>query len=192
WFVECKLAVLPRGEYLLADNGQNRLVRIDRTGKTLWTMPLRGVGSVQVLRDGHLLTTAADNEGRVAEHAPDGRVVWEAFPQGVPAAAAPCLQAVRVGLDRPRPEGLNLDTVTYRTATLKAPDVVLRRRGASYLGDMGDKAASAVPALIDALADEDDQVRSRAGTALAKVGAASVAPLRQVLKEKPDAVRVEA
>jgi HEAT repeat protein len=192
WFIECKLAVLPDGQYLLADNNQGRLVRVDRAGKAGWSVPARGVTSVQLLRDGHFLTTASENEGRVAEHAPDGRVVWEAFPEGAPLRARPCLEAVRIGLDRPRPDGLNLDSLAYRTATLKAADVVLRRRGASFLAGQGEKAAPAVPALIDALADEDAEVRARAGTALALVGEAAVAPLIKALKDRPDAVRIEA
>jgi HEAT repeat protein len=191
WFVECRVAVLPGGEYLLADNSQNRVVRLDGAGKAVWHMTLAGVSSVEPLPGGHFLTTAAEDEGRVAEHAPDGRVLWEAFPEGGVARARPCLTAVRIGLGRPRPEGLNLDTVAYRTSTLTSPDVVLRRRAASYLGKMADKAASAVPALVEALADEDAEVRARSGAALARVGEPALAPLLKALKERP-AVQVEA
>jgi HEAT repeat protein len=56
---------------------------------------------------------------------------------------------------------------------------------------MADKAASAVPALVEALADEDAEVRARSGAALARVGEPSLAPLLKALRERP-AVQVEA
>src|SRR6266540_449696 len=54
---------------------------------------------------------------------------------------------------------------------LKAGDIQMRRNSASTLGEIGDHAKDAVPALIGALThDEDYPVRVEAARALGKIG----------------------
>lgn len=67
--------------------------------------------------------------------------------------------------------GLPLDvTVATLAETVQQKDATERRYAAQALGRFGPAAADAVPALIDALADEDGWVQSEAVRALGKIG----------------------
>jgi HEAT repeat protein len=72
---------------------------------------------------------------------------------------------------------------------LQNPDVGSRRVAAEKLGLLGPEAAPAVPALVAALADPDDDVRARAADALARVGGPAVWPLRRALADPRPQVR---
>jgi HEAT repeat protein len=55
---------------------------------------------------------------------------------------------------------------------LKSKDEIVRLKAAKSLGKLGADAKDAIPALTDALKDDDDDVRSVAKAALAKIKAA--------------------
>ena len=67
-------------------------------------------------------------------------------------------------------------TVVYQGKTLeqwiealKDKDVNVRREAAEALGELGEKAVKAVPALTQALKDKDEKVRKAAKEALEKI-----------------------
>jgi HEAT repeat protein len=64
-------------------------------------------------------------------------------------------------------------TMAQLVAGLKSPDETTRAKAADHLGAMGDKAASAVPALATALADSSANVKAHAAWALGKIGKAA-------------------
>jgi HEAT repeat protein len=187
-----RLTALPNDQILVVDNGTNHLVVLDRTGKVVSKRELPNALSATLLRNNNYLVSAIPNEPRVAEMTPDGRIVWEAFPESPSARARPCLSLLQAGLDRPRPADLNLDTVPYRVKALKDPEVTIRRRSALFLGEFGEKAVPAVPALVEALADEDEEVRRRCSAALAAVGEPAVPALIKALRHQTNVVRLEA
>jgi len=73
--------------------------------------------------------------------------------------------------------------------SLDNKDVIVRINAAQELGDMGEKAADAVPALIKCLDDDKAEVRKNAAYALAKIGKPAVPALLDVLKHKDPTIR---
>ncbi len=71
------------------------------------------------------------------------------------------------------------EPVDYWIARLKAKDWPMRIDGARGLGMLGADAWSAVPALLDALDDDETDVRLWAATALGKVGKSAAKAIRQ-------------
>ncbi len=70
-----------RGDYLITDQGNNRLIQVDAGGNTLWSYgPTTGTGalnspnSAEVLRNGHVLI-ADENNNRVLEITRKGDIV---------------------------------------------------------------------------------------------------------------------
>jgi HEAT repeat protein len=60
-------------------------------------------------------------------------------------------------------------TVLLLVALLKDPEALVRRRVANLFGELGVRGQGAIPALREALGDEDEQVRVEAAAALAKI-----------------------
>jgi HEAT repeat protein len=78
---------------------------------------------------------------------------------------------------------------------LKDPDVVKRRQAVRELGERTGDAQRVVPALADALSDENDYVRRDAARALGKFGVEAreaLPALQAVVKDKEAHVRVAA
>src|SRR5262249_29172025 len=75
----------------------------------------------------------------------------EDFPTEVLGHVRGCLPLVRFGFDQPADAPLDLDSVAYRVQGLKDKDPAVRHRSALFLGAMGRKAESAVPAVFEAL-----------------------------------------
>src|SRR5271166_4882027 len=75
---------------------------------------------------------------------------------------------------------------------LRAADSGMRRQAAEALARLGPKAAAAVPALIEALADKDVMVRRDAGRALSRIGEPAVPALIEALADKDVMVRHDA
>jgi hypothetical protein len=72
---------LPRGRFLCALGGGNKVVEIDSTGKVLWSCNVNAPGGAVRLRNGHTLV-ASINASFVAEFDRDGREVWKQNAQG--------------------------------------------------------------------------------------------------------------
>jgi HEAT repeat protein len=194
-FNDARVLPMPNGDYLLVDGNQNRLMRVDAEVRVLESVSLAGVTELEALPDGTLLAVCGGPEGRVAEIAGTGRVLQETLARSWMTRAHSCLWLVRIGLDRPRPDNWNLDTVGFRVDGLQDPAVDVRRWSARALGDFGPKAAAAIGPLVDALSDPDSEVRQRSGAALAAIGVDALGPLRQALRavRRPgEEVRVEA
>ncbi len=81
-------------------------------------------------------------------------------------------------------------TMAQLVAGLKSPKETTRAAAADHLGALGDKAASAVPALTETLADPSASVKAHAAWALGKIGkpAESAVPALGNLVTDPDAV----
>jgi hypothetical protein len=114
-------------------------------------------------------------------------------PRVLPAAPAPDGPAARA----PRPLlnacGGETDAVRYWTRILRAEDPQARARAARALGE--SRRAAAVPALVQALRDDDPGVRLAAVEALGRMAAqaqAALPALRQALADEAPAVRAGA
>ena len=88
---------------------------------------------------------------------------------------------------RPRPE---LDVSTL-LESLQAADPSARMQAANDLGFMRERAADAVPALVDALADAYEPVRGNAIYALGAIGPAAAKPLADALHSEAEAFERE-
>jgi hypothetical protein len=76
------------------------------------------------------------------------------------------------------------DKVADYVKALKSKDAAVRKQVAVALGEMGDKAKAAVPALREALVDPDEGVQSAAAAALEKIApVAGVVPADRETKE---------
>ncbi|MBI2926232.1 MAG: HEAT repeat domain-containing protein [Verrucomicrobia bacterium] len=73
--------------------------------------------------------------------------------------------------------------VKAQIAALKSDDDMTRQNAAGDLGEIGKKAAPAVPALIEALKDKDPVVQRLAAYALGQIGAPEATPAIPALKE---------
>jgi HEAT repeat protein len=188
-----RLAALPGDGCAAAVVETGQVFRLTPGADPAALATLPGVQTLSALGDGHLLAVQLDLNGatgRVVELDAGGRVVWEVFSLMQPQRAHPCLGLLRVGLERPRPDGFSVDSPYYRTENLKDPDPLVRRRGAVLLGRFQEKALPALEALLGRLADDDAEVRDQAAWALARIGDEARAPLTRALKERPEAVRV--
>ena len=78
----------------------------------------------------------------------------------------------------------------YWLQCLRVPDPSQRLHAATVLGLMGERAQGAVPALVDAMRDEDARVRRMVTVALGEIGPASrtaVPALAAALRDRHDA-----
>jgi HEAT repeat protein len=87
--------------------------------------------------------------------------------------------------------------LAYQVRQLNDKDPAARRYAAGVIGSMGPKAEAAVPALIAALKDPDENVRGRAAFALGRLappgrGAGAVAALADALRDSDMQVRKNA
>jgi HEAT repeats len=82
--------------------------------------------------------------------------------------------------EEPRYRGLS---VSDWIATLKNPYPGIRANAAAALGHLGPQAKNATPALMEALQDEEAEVRLQAALALAAIGKTAVQPLTKALQD---------
>src|SRR5260370_31390185 len=150
------MSVAPTGNYLVADMRKERVVEMNLDGHILWQHPTPWSMSADGLHNGNVLV-AALRDSRVYEVTRDGKHVWEAQPSSVgqPARVRDAFGRVRLGFDRPRPEGFDLNSVANRARDLRDTDAFVRRRAATALAAHGPDAKDAIPALVEALADTD-------------------------------------
>jgi HEAT repeat protein len=82
----------------------------------------------------------------------------------------------------------DVTVASLATMVCEDPSALRRRHAADVLGRIGPGAASAVPALISALADVDDDVKGWAASALGRIGpaAASALPALRLLRKSDD------
>jgi HEAT repeat protein len=148
------------------------------------------------LRSGNtvLISSQRDWASRVVEVTRRGKVVWEMFGergQGL-TSVHPCLDLVRVGFHGPRPAAFDLDTVPWRIVALQSNNPRVRSGSAGWLGNQGAKAEAAVPALVNALGDNDREVLSQASHALWKIGPTAYPEVAKRLKHQAPQVRAAA
>jgi HEAT repeat protein len=175
----CRMAVSPDGRCLLADMRRGRVIEVDLTGKILWEQNVPNATSVEWLRNGNVVI-GVQRESRLFEVTRDGKHVWETNAAASPNRVRDAYSRVRLGFD-PRPAGFDLNSVANRIEDLKDRDVLLRRRAANALAVHGAAAKSAIPALIDALAD-DNTVCNHARTALVRIGTDALPALLKTLR----------
>lgn len=85
------------------------------------------------------------------------------------------------------------DAVEHLRKATKDPNNIVRTHAVTALGKMGPKAKAAVPTLIEALTDDDDQtVRISASLALVDVGEAAIPALTECLMHDEEFVRASA
>jgi HEAT repeat protein len=182
------MSVLPNGNCLLADVRKQRVVEVDLGGNVLWQHSAFWPVAAEGLPNGNVLVTA-QRDGRVYEVTRDGRFVWEVLTTGQPHRARDVFARVRLGFDRPRAEGYDLNSVANRTRNLKDKNAVIRRRAANALAAYGPDAKAAVSALVEALGDGDDQVRAPVIGALVRVGPAAQPALVKAVHHTSPTVR---
>jgi HEAT repeat protein len=101
-----------------------------------------------------------------------------------------CIPALFTGCSNPRKTDYSVASLRETLRNDKDPN--MRYYAAESLGKFGDRAAEAVPDLIEALRDEDKMVRMGAGYALAELGAAAgdaVPALQEATKDPAPEVR---
>lgn len=91
----------------------------------------------------------------------------------------------------PAPDGDEAKVAEYVKA-LKSKNAAVRKQVALALGELGEKAKSAVPALREALLDADDAVQAAAAAALEKIGGGPKAPADKDAEVKKLREEVEA
>ena len=75
-----------------------------------------------------------------------------------------------IGIAEARAQSVDKVVLKVGLASLKNKSAAARVDGATTLGELGQKAATAIPALINALKDSNADVRSAAADALGKIG----------------------
>jgi hypothetical protein len=114
-------------------------------------------------------------------------------PRQQPSLSNPEELGRRSGLDPESEKRIQLEQrVGYLAANLRLPHPEDRRAAAVALKGIGPKAAAAIPALISALADGDEEVRGSSAEALVKIGPASVPALTPMLQDERPYVRARA
>jgi HEAT repeat protein len=128
--------------------------------------------------------------GRLVELDLAGTPLWEVLTAGMPWVNLPCLHQVRLGF------GDLCEQTTdpaiqrqRRIALLESPDRVTRLAGIHGLRLLGPMAAQAVPPLIKTLKDPDEELASRALSALNEVGPAALPTLIHALADPDHKVR---
>jgi hypothetical protein len=83
---------LPNSDYLIVDQGNNRVIEVNQTKQIVWSYgPTSGPGalnspnSAELLPNGHILI-ADENNNRVIEITPSGHIVWS-YSAGIQTAA---------------------------------------------------------------------------------------------------------
>jgi HEAT repeat protein len=146
-----------------------KVFETDARGKILWHCRCaRACAPLGKLRNGNALVYCTETvETSVIEIDPTGKTVWEAagFTSHI-RRCEPCFGLLRLGFDKPRPLGFDLDSVPYLINALKQQNVTSRRRAARRLGELAPNLEQAVPALIDALNDQDRDICTEIATVL--------------------------
>jgi hypothetical protein len=117
----------------------------------------------------------------------DGGVVPASPSQANPYSGSVNKESSRT--EEPRYRGLS---VSDWIATLKNPYPEIRANAATALGHLGPQAKYGVPALVEALRDEEADVRVRAAQALAGIGDEAVQPLTKSLSSNNPKMRMGA
>src|SRR5262249_7754595 len=187
------MSVLPTGDFLLCFFDNNKVVEVDKSGKTLlWSCsvpkPFHGVR----LRGGN--TVVAYNKPgdyAIVELDRKGEKVWATYGQTTHARNSPyleiCLRLVRFGYSQ-RPSGhpgLDLSKIPE----LRSKNPLVRKHAISGLLDGNQKARQLFPLLIRFLADDDSQVRFAARGALFRVARSDMAPLVSSMRDKNPLIR---
>jgi HEAT repeat protein len=146
-------------------------------GKLLWQVHLRGAGTpLGRLPNGEALVSCENSvEPRLVKLGSAGDPLLEVPVPGL--VLAPCLRLVHVGF--PKLSSIDLDTSSLpaRLKVLQSGDVSRRRKTARVLGEFGATARPAIPTLIEALGDPDQEVREQSLTAIEKSMDAAALPL---------------
>jgi hypothetical protein len=137
---------------------------LDSSGKSLWRRDLAGAERVVcALPNGNLLVHCQrESQDLAVEISSKGKPVLQTFLDGAPCAT--CFPLIRLGFPNPESPDLDADAILYQTKFLrKGNDLANRRRALKYLYTLGAKAKPAMSHLLEALNDEDEEVRSRPG-----------------------------
>jgi HEAT repeat protein len=182
--------------YLLPFSSSARVYELDFTGQILWSCSAQTPSHASPLPNGNILVSCYGPKQDIycaclRETTHKGKVVWEAFTEGLPTCARVCLPLVRFGFDAPRAPDLDLsDSVGYRIQDLKSKHALTRQRSAEILGRVRRADPDVLSALADALDDHDESVRHTASEAITAV--APVPYLMKLCKDKHPNVRVGA
>src|SRR5262249_28064314 len=103
-----------------------------------------------------------------------------------------CLGCVLLTLDRLPASGQNASDVEKLLAQLQAKDPGQRQVAAPELNKLGPEAGAAVPPLLEALKDNNAEVRQTATNVLGKIGKTAVPGLMKALQDENRLVRRQA
>jgi HEAT repeat protein len=172
-----------------AEGREGRLLELDTVGRVVWRQTITGPESGNGLRNGNFMVGCRFPDGlHVAEINRAGEAVWEAIPGGEDATcqSSVCLSLLRFGFDSVRGPLKESERIGLRIRLMKDPNPGIRQAAAYSLQEFGPRAEPALPALIDLLADPEQDVCYRAGLTLWTIGPASV-PLLSKALQSPNA-----
>jgi HEAT repeat protein len=192
---------LPNGNLFVPLKDQ--LIEVNRSGTIVRRLPFRHVGWGTRLRNGNTLIGVNRRTPcpRIVEVNRAGRIIWQKYPSTIYARFGIMRvyqELVSLGFEQPplAPEEVESEepgSVAQRLKGLRNKNAAARDRAASALGRMGEKAAPALPTLIDVwLHDPDLEVRLTAERALNAIGPAIVPTILPLLKDKSPAARAGA
>src|SRR5262249_6099424 len=119
---------------------------------------------------------------RFSEMTPQRETVWEAFPAGKAVGARSCFQLVRLGFTGRDNNERNLDSIDSLLQYVQHKDVQARKKAALFLGQGRDHEQDRIKGLVQALGDEDAEVRRLACASLSDVGMPALPALVAALK----------
>src|SRR5262249_8554227 len=108
---------------------------------------------------------------------PNGHTVWEVLLPKRAFAARPCFPLLSFGLEKPRPAGIDLESLAVQVEHLKMGDTRRRYRGLKALFGRLDEARTVSPAVAKMLDDDPQHVRGLAMEILGKIGAPALPQL---------------
>jgi HEAT repeat protein len=177
-----KCAFLPDGHRIVADRMNDRVLEVDSCGNTLRALRVCAPVSVEALPGGNNLVSASPVDPRILELDSAGRTLWEVAMPATAHRVRWVLGRVRIGFDKPRPPGFNLDTSANRVRGLQHADPEVRRRAASLLGFHRPVDALSLQVLNAALDDPEAEVRAEVRATLGLIGEPAAAALSRALK----------
>jgi HEAT repeat protein len=181
--------VVGNGFIVVRDGGDGQVIESDFGGSVFWEYKARVANATRLRNGTTLISGSLGILSRLAEIDTRGKVVWEVYTEQE-VRPRPCLNVLRLGFDPPGSGILDLGTFSSRVAGLSAKAVGTRRLCAAALDEMGQQAASAVPKLIEALDDNDEDVRHIVGRCLDVALTSKDFPtIVQMMKDKRSRVR---
>jgi HEAT repeat protein len=172
------------------------VVELNRNGQPIWRCTLPGLQTRCAIRlvNGDTLM-AGQLEGVfpcITQVDRSGKKVQEFLLRAKPDIIRDCFAIVRIGFDRWRDSGVEIDSMTNRIAELTHHDSLVRLRALQALRQYGPRALVSLRTLIDMLGDQDREIQDNTRIALLNLGPKVFPALASALQDKRARVRAGA